>query len=214
MRLNRVFEPTTICLAVALASCSGEQPAPAEFKILKPGPVIKVEGNPLSLKGRFAVVPDASGTGIEGRSHGSGGACIVGDLAKFGAPEKSCTGHGECNAALKAYRDSNPTNANIQAISLGGGYCIAKRCWYRPSGNACVRKSFNQGTWPVGTNEIGPIDISHIVALYGADSRFDWQVLTCANSAKPDGTDTGTVNGVPEAGSCPGSSGIYQPAAT
>lgn len=215
MRVNPIFGVAFAGLLAGLGGCSGQQPAnPAEFKILNPGPVIKDQGNPLSLKGRFAAVPDPSGSGIEGRSHGSGGACIVGDLAKHGAPEKSCVKNTECNDALQQYRQDNPTNPNIQAISTGGGYCIAKRCWYRPSGNACVRKSFTDGTWSVGAHEIGPIQINHIAALYGADAVIDWQVVTCANRAKADGTDAGVIGGVSEPGACSASQGIYLPPPT
>jgi hypothetical protein len=216
MRPYPVSQLACATILFALASCSGQKTSdPAEFRILNPGPIVKVQGDPFHLVGRFTVVPDASGSGITDRSHGSGGACIVGDLAKHGAPEMACTDNKVCNDALIAYRQANAGNANIQKINTGGGYCIAQRCWYRPTGGSCVRKSFAaDGPWPVGTHEIAPPRYDHIEALYGADAKIDWQVVTCAHRAKADGTDAGAVNGQPEPGSCGASQGIYRPPQT
>jgi hypothetical protein len=156
------------------------------------------------LTGFFTVAPDPVVAGIQDTSHGSGGACIVADLAKHGAPALSCTTNAQCSQAWVDYNQANLDNPNYDAAAFGvvpNGHCVANRCWYRPADAACQRRPF-PNVWSFGQHEVGPIDFAHVARMYGQDAKIDWQVITCANRAQSDGTD---------APSCAQSSGIYDP---
>lgn len=191
----------TVSLFTA-ASTFGSEASP-EFRFIKAGPVSEI-GDEFTLVGRFMVTPDNAGDGLQDRSHGSGGACIVGDLAKMGAPETVCTSSAVCNEAWATYHQANSGNPNFDAAAFGNngnGNCVKGRCWYRPGTgtNLCQR---GLAVRDIGVYEIKPPRLQHVANFYGADSKIDWQVVACANRAQPNGTD---------APSCSQSVGIYDP---
>jgi len=205
-RVAVVVSVLTIAIATGLSVAAAETAGNVwDFRELRPGPVSRDHGDRFSLNGRFTVTPSKGGTTIAGRSHGSGGACLVADLAAHGAPEQSCTSHAQCNQAWGAYHQANLSNPDYDAArfgAIGNGYCVSNRCWYRPGVQACVRQAY-PNVWEKGSHEFGPVDVQHVGRLYGQDARIDWQVLTCANRAQADGTDS--------AASCSQSNGIYLP---
>ena len=189
----------------SLLSVAAARPlSPTAYRILKPGPVIKSGNDRFELRGSFTVVPDPHPLSLQETSHGSGGACIFGDLAEHGAPELSCTTNSQCSAAWASYHDANLGNPSFDAAafgSVGNGACVANRCLYRPAPgvNACVR---SPAALAVGHHKFGPFSLDHVARMFGDEARIDWQVVTCANRAQLNGTD---------APSCPQGIGIYRP---
>src|SRR5262245_5180951 len=206
--MNRRFAVVAAIMTISAGlSVAAAQTAGTDFRQLRPGPVYPDRGDFFSLNLRFNVTPSKGGTTLAGRSHGSGGACLIGDLAAHGAPELSCTSHSQCNQAWAAYHQANLSNPDYDAGrsgAIGNGYCVSNRCWYRPGPQACVRRP-SPNSWEIGTHEFGPIDVQHVGRLYGFDKRTDWQVLTCANRAVAGGGDDT---------SCAQSAGIYLPPAS
>lgn len=184
-------------------SAAAQQQSPPEYRVFRPGPVVPTGNDPFVLVGNFSVAPDPITSPIEETSHGSGGACIFGDLAAHGAPEQSCSSNAECHQAWATYHQANLSNPDYDAAafgSVGNGSCVANRCWYRPGGAACARRPF-PNVWENGNHKFGPFSLTHVARLYGEDADIDWRVVTCANRARPDGTD---------AASCLQGVGIYR----
>jgi hypothetical protein len=203
---RRVAAVAAVLTMAAGISVAAAQSGNWDFRQLRPGPVVADRGDVFSLKARFSVTPSRGGLTIAGRSHGSGGACLIGDLAQFGAPEQSCTSHSQCNQAWAAYHQANLGNPDYDAArfgAVGNGYCVSNRCWYRPGAQACVRRP-SPNSWEIGTHEF-PVDVGHVGQLYGYENRVEWQVLTCMNRAQPGGGDDTA---------CAQSNGIYLPPAS
>lgn len=207
---KRIAGTVGLCvIGAGLSVAAAETVAPNDwdFRALRAGPVYPHRGDFTQLKGRFTVIRDArGGLPVTERSHGSGGACLIADLAPHGAPEQSCTSHAQCNSAWANYHTENLGNPNYDAAKfgqIGNGYCVANRCWYRPGSNACVRRPF-PNVWEIQSHEFGPLDVEHVERMYGTSREVDWRVLTCANRAQVNGTD---------AGSCALSAGIYDTSA-
>ena len=193
--------PGAISLSVAALAVS-----PPIYRAFKPGPVTPDSANRFVLSGSFTVAPDTIVSAIQDTSHGSGGACIFADLAKHGAPELACTNNTQCTQAWAGYYQANLDNPNFDAAAfgnVGNGACIANRCWFRGAVGvrACDRSPAIRA---LGHHKFGPFSFQHVADMYGEDARIDWQVVTCANRAQPDGTD---------APSCSQGAGIYNPAA-
>lgn len=195
-----------LAIGSSLSIAAAQPLSPTPYRVFRPGPVIPSGNDKFELTGIFTVAPDPVASSVQETSHGSGGACIVADLAKHGAPELSCTSSSQCHSAWASYHQANLSNANFDAAAFGAGAngaCIANRCWYRPATQvaACVRR-FPPNAWEIGHHKFGPISFRHVAQMYGNDAKIDWQVATCANRAQPNGTD---------ATSCPQGAGIYNP---
>lgn len=207
MRLVRSIA-WVLAIGSSLSVAAAQPLSPTPYRMFKPGPVTPSGNDKFELTGSFIVSPDPVASPVQNTSHGSGGACIVADLAKHGAPELSCTSSAQCHSAWGSYYQANLSNPNFDAAAFGGGAngtCIANRCWYRPATQAaaCVRRA-PPANWEVGQHKFGPVSFRHVAKMYGDDAKIDWRVATCANRAQPNGTD---------AISCPQGTGIYNPSA-
>lgn len=137
------------------------RPQNADYRYLEPGPVtVVVNGNAVRLTGRFTVKPNYALT-PGSLSHGSGGACIFGNLAAVGL--------------------GNPAEAECQF-----GPCLNK-----PTPEVCVRRpteTWELGEHQFAGQD-ATVDIP-LAYFQGHDPKaIDWVVVTCANKANG-ATDT------------------------
>lgn len=178
----------------------------ANFKLLKPGEVMVTSRTPLKLAAGFAVEKDTRARPLlwqlDSRSYGSGGACVIGDLAKLEpALERSCSVNAECNQHWDAFVTTNANEPKLDAPAWGkgNGYCVAKRCWYRPGRATCAIQA--PTPWSDGAQSMPSPELAHVDRLLGPNATIDWKVVTCANRAGWGGDDS----------SCAESQGIYNP---
>jgi len=205
MRVSRFALPAFLVVFALSISVAAQTLAPPEFKVLRPGPVIRTGPANFQLTGTFSVSKGTEVQPIEEKSFGSGGACIFGDLAEVGAPELACTTNSQCTEAWNEFHDANLGNPDYDAASFAGssGQCIANRCWYRPSSRLCTRV-IPPNSWSLGQHKFGPFNLNHVAKFFGDGERINWQVVTCSNHAQANGVDDTA---------CATGQGVYNPPA-
>jgi hypothetical protein len=139
-------------------------PATTGYRYLRPNKVVyvvspKSPGGPnvLHLRGSFDVKRSFA-LEKDTLSYGTGGGCIIGDLAKVRPElEKSCNVQSDCG-------EPHP------------GYCVNQRCWYQPDPPICDRQP--DEVWDLGTHELyGQLPLSILNGHNPAEVR--WKVATC-----------------------------------